>query len=67
MDVMHEMAPLPTALGYWDHQLPHFFHVGEIALTFAAEIIAPVLVLFGRRAGGGSLSGSGRRSRSASS
>ncbi len=49
MDKMHEMAPLPTALGYWDHQLGHLFHVGEIGLTFVAEIVAPLGVLFGRR------------------
>lgn len=49
MDVMHETTPFPTALGFWDHHLPHAFHVGEIALTFAAEIIAPLLAVFGRR------------------
>lgn len=49
MDVMYETAPFPTVLAYWDHQLPHIFHVLEIALTFVAEIIAPVLAIFGGR------------------
>ncbi len=51
MDVLYETSPFPTLLGYLDHQLPHAYHVGEIALTFAAEIIAPVLAVFGGRRG----------------
>ncbi|MEY2879446.1 MAG: hypothetical protein RLZZ15_1826 [Verrucomicrobiota bacterium] len=51
LDVLYETAPFPTILGYLDHQLPHAWHVGEIALTFAAELVAPFLaVLGGRRA-----------------
>ncbi|MCF7686947.1 MAG: lipase maturation factor family protein [Cephaloticoccus sp.] len=50
MDVLYETAPCPTILGYLDHQLPHAWHVVEIALTFAAEIVAPLLAVFwGRR------------------
>lgn len=50
MDVLYETAPSPTILGYLDHQLPHLWHVGEIFLTFAAEIAAPLLAVFcGRR------------------
>ncbi len=51
MDVMYETAPSPTILGYWAHQLPHAFHVVEIALTFAAELLAPLLAVFGGRRG----------------
>jgi hypothetical protein len=51
MDVLYETSPFPTLLGYWDHQLPHAWHVGEIALTFAAEIVAPLLAVFGGRRG----------------
>ncbi|HVS53969.1 MAG TPA: lipase maturation factor family protein [Opitutaceae bacterium] len=51
MDVMYETAPSPTILGYWAHQLPHAFHVGEIALTFLAEIVAPLAAVFGGRRG----------------
>ncbi len=50
MATLYEVAPCPTILGYLDHQLPHFWHVGEAVLTFAAELVAPLLaVLAGRR------------------
>lgn len=51
MDVLYETAPCPTILGYFAHQLPHAWHVGEIAMTFAAELLAPLLALFGGRRG----------------
>ncbi len=51
LDVLYETAPFPTILGYLDHQLPHAWHVSEIALTFAAEFIAPVVAIFGGRRG----------------
>jgi len=51
MDVLYETAPSPTILGYLDHQLPHAWHVVEIWLTFAAEIGAPLLAVFGGRRG----------------
>jgi len=51
MDVMYETSPLPTILGYWDHQLPFAYHCFEIGLTFAAEIVAPLLAVFGGRRG----------------
>lgn len=50
MEVMYETSPFPTVLAYWDHHLPHAWHLFEIGLTFAAELVAPVLaVLAGRR------------------
>ena len=49
MEVMYETSPLPTFLGYLDHQLPHAYHVLEIALTFTAEIVGPVLAVLGGR------------------
>ncbi len=51
MDALYETAPCPTILGYLDHQLPHAWHVGEWVLTFAAEILAPLLALFAGRRG----------------
>ena len=51
MDVLYETSPLPTVLGYHLHQLPHAFHVGEILFTFAAELGAPLLAVFGGRPG----------------
>jgi len=47
MEVMYETSPLPTYLGYAAHLLPHAVQVMEIALTFAAEIVAPLAALFG--------------------
>jgi hypothetical protein len=51
MQVMDETSPLPTIFGYLDHLLPNAFHLLEIALTFAAEIAAPLLALFAGRRG----------------
>ena len=51
MDVMYEMAPFPTILGYLDHQMPHAYHLLEIALTFTAELVAPLVAVFGGRRG----------------
>jgi hypothetical protein len=51
MDVLYETSPLPTILGYHLHQLPHAFHVLEILVTFAAELAAPLLAVFGGRRG----------------
>jgi hypothetical protein len=51
MEVMYETSPLPTFLGYMDQQLPHAYHYLEIALTFSAEIVAPVIAVFGGRRG----------------
>lgn len=47
LDVLYETSPFPTILGYFDHQLPHGWHVVEILLTFVAEIIAPIGMLVG--------------------
>ncbi len=49
MDLLYETAPFPTILGFLDHQMPHLYHLGEIALTFFAELIAPVIAVFGGR------------------
>ena len=51
MEVMYETSPFPTILGYWDHHLPHAYHLFEIALTFTAELVGPVLAVFGGRRG----------------
>jgi TPR repeat protein len=51
MDVMYETAPFPTIFGWWDHQLPRWYHVGEIVFTFVAELIAPLAAVFGGRRG----------------
>lgn len=51
LDQLFETAPFPTILGYWDHQLPHLWHVGEWLLTFTAELVAPILAVLGGRRG----------------
>jgi len=51
MDVMYETTPFPTFLGYIDHHLPHVYHVFEYILTFAAELVAPLIAIFGGKAG----------------
>lgn len=49
LDELYQSAPCPTILGYLDHQLPHWWHVGEILLTYLAEFVAPIWMLFGGR------------------
>lgn len=51
MDVLYETAPFPTPLAFWDHQLPHAWHVIEALLTFGAELVAPFVAIFGGRRG----------------
>lgn len=49
MNVLYETSPFPTFFGFLDFQLPQAYHAGEIALTFFAELVAPVLAVFGGR------------------
>lgn len=49
MDALYETTPFPTVLGYLDFQLPHLWHFGEVVLTFVAEIVAPLVAVFGGR------------------
>ena len=51
MQALHETNPSPTILGYFDYHLPQAYHVGEVALTYVAELIAPLLAVFGGRSG----------------
>jgi hypothetical protein len=51
LDVLYETAPSPTILGYYDHHLPHAWHVVEWGLTFVAELAAPLLAVFAGRRG----------------
>lgn len=51
MDYLYETSPFPTMLGYLDHQLPHAYHLFEVALTYAAEFPAPLLAVFAGRRG----------------
>jgi len=50
MNVMYETAPFPTFMGFIDHQMPYIYHLGEIFLTYVAELVGPILAIFcGRR------------------
>lgn len=51
MEVMFETSPLPTYFGYLAHLIPHVLQLGEIVLTFTAEILAPLAALFCGRFG----------------
>lgn len=51
MDYMYETAPFPTIFGFFDHNMPHAYHVFEILLTYLAELIAPVLAFVAGRKG----------------
>jgi hypothetical protein len=51
LDVMYETNPSPTILGYFDAHLPHWYHVFEILLTLTAEIVGPIVAVFGGRRG----------------
>jgi hypothetical protein len=51
LDVMYETNPSPTILGYFDAHLPHAYHVFEILLTLTAEIVGPLVAVFGGRRG----------------
>ncbi|QYM78189.1 lipase maturation factor family protein [Horticoccus luteus] len=51
LDVLYETSPFPTIIGYFDHHLPHAQHVIETGLTWLAEIVAPLVAIFGGRRG----------------
>lgn len=51
MERFYETSPAPTVLGYHAFHLPHAYHVLEILFTFAAELVAPLLAMFGGRRG----------------
>jgi len=51
MERMYETSPAPTVLAYYAYHLPRAWHVGEILFTFSAELLAPLLALWGGRRG----------------
>jgi lipase maturation factor 1 len=42
--------PLPNALAWWMHQAPPGFHVFSLWPMYIAELLCPLLVIFGNRA-----------------
>lgn len=50
-ELMYDTSPFPTVVGYYMRMLPHYAHVGEVAFTYVAELVAPLLAVFGGRWG----------------
>lgn len=49
LTVHYQTQPLPTALGWYAHQLPEWFHKLSVVLMFVIEIGVPFLIVFPRR------------------
>ena len=50
MDFHYETQPLPSWTSWYAHNLPEWFHSGEVLTTFAIELVVPFAVFAGRRA-----------------
>ena len=49
LDFHFETQPLPTAIGWYFHQLPEWFHMISVVVVFAIELAAPFLIFAPRR------------------
>ena len=49
MDNYYQNGPLPSWLGWYVEQLPHWFHAGAVAFTFLAELVLVWAVFLPRR------------------
>ena len=49
MDNYYQNGPLPSWLGWYVQQLPHWFHAGAVAFTFLAELVLVWAVFMPRR------------------
>ncbi len=49
MTFYYETAPLPTALAWYAHHLPKWWHHFESRATLVWELGVPILIFFGRR------------------
>ena len=45
----YETQPLPTWVGWYAHQLPHWFQTFSVGFVFLAELLAPFLIFGPRR------------------
>src|SRR5262249_30985309 len=41
--------PLPTWIGWYAHQLPHWLHWTDLKMMFLIELVIPFLIFFPRR------------------
>ncbi len=49
MDDYYQNGPLPSWIGWYVQQFPHWFHAGTVFFTFAAELVLCWLVFLPRR------------------
>jgi len=49
MDNYYQNGPLPTWIGWYVQQLPHWFHAGTVGLTLAAELVIVWMLFLPRR------------------
>ena len=50
LDFHYETQPLPSWTSWYVHNLPEWFHSGEVLATFAIELVVPFAIFAGRRA-----------------
>ena len=49
MDNYYQNGPLPTWIGWYAQQLPHWFHAGTVGITLAAELVIIWMLFLPRR------------------
>lgn len=49
LDYHFETQPLPTWIGWYAHQLPHWIHRSDVWVMFVIELGVPFLIFFPRR------------------
>jgi lipase maturation factor 1 len=49
MDDYYQNGPLPTWIGWYAQQLPHWFHAGTVGLTLGAELVFVWMLFLPRR------------------
>ena len=49
MDDYYQNGPLPTWIGWYAHQLPHWFHASTVALTLGVELVIVWMLFLPRR------------------
>jgi hypothetical protein len=49
MDNYYQNGPLPTWIGWYAQQLPHWFHAGTVGLTLAVELVVVWMLFLPRR------------------
>ena len=50
LDFHYETQPLPSWTSWYAHNLPEWFHSGEVLATFAIELVVPFAIFAGARA-----------------